>query len=221
MNLRFLLKKEQEQCLAEEKANSATHATAGFVSIIGLIALLYQTLEYKNAWKTTGAIMYGLGNCFVYFSSTLYHGAVNVTLKRIFMRIDYIAIFFLIAASYTALFVVCFTGTSRIILISSVWGLAILGSVWKCLLLDRLRFISNIFYLALGWFGLVQNQAIATIVPSPGMAWLYTGGVLYSIGIFFYAFDHKIYFSHTVWHLFVIGGSLCHFILLKVYVLPY
>ncbi len=221
MNFRSLLKKEQAQCLTEEKANSATHAAGGILSIIGLSSLLYQALEYKNAWEITGAIVYGVGNCFVYFSSTFYHRAVNVTLKRILMRVDYIAIFFLIAASYTPLFVVCFTGSSRIILVSSVWILAILGSVWKCLLLDRFRFISNIFYLALGWFGLVQIQEIATIIPSLGMAWLYTGGALYTIGVFFYALDHKIYFSHTIWHLFVIGGSVCHFILLKVYVLSY
>ena len=197
--------------LGEEIANSVTHG-AGFVAFaIGLPLLVATAAERGDALQVLGCSVFATCLVLLYAASTIYHALPPSRAKRIFRVADHIAIYLVIAGSYTPFLLGVLRGPFGWTLCAVVWGLAALGILHKLLLGMRFPHLSTAFYLAMGWLAVVAIGPITHHVPSDGLAWLAAGGLLYTAGVVFYAWD-RLRYGHMVWHLFVLAGSACHFV---------
>jgi len=197
--------------LGEEIANSVTHG-AGFVAFaIGLPILVATAAERGDAMQVIGCSVFATCLVLLYAASTIYHALPPSRAKQIFRVADHIAIYLVIAGSYTPFLLGVLRGPFGWTLCAVVWGLAALGILHKLLLGMRFPHLSTAFYLAMGWLAVVAIGPITNHVPSDGLAWLAAGGLLYTAGVVFFAWD-RLRYGHMVWHLFVLAGSACHFI---------
>jgi hemolysin III len=197
--------------LGEEIANSVTHG-AGFVAFaIGLPILIATAAERGDTMQVIGCSVFATCLVLLYAASTIYHALPPSRAKQIFRVADHIAIYLVIAGSYTPFLLGVLRGPFGWTLCAVVWGLAALGILHKLLLGMRFPHLSTVFYLAMGWLAVVAIGPITNHVPSDGLAWLAAGGLLYTAGVVFFAWD-RLRYGHMVWHLFVLAGSACHFI---------
>ena len=208
------------QAIEEEIANGVTHGLGLLLSIAGLYALVVLTSAYGNAWHVVGCTIYGSSLVALYAVSTLYHSLPNPRWKVILRRIDHIAMFLLIAGTYTPFTLVNLRGPFGWTLFGLVWGLAVVGIVFKLVYGHRLEWLSLALYLTMGWICLIAAKPIIAVIPTAGLLWLLAGGLCYTAGTVFYAYDHAVRFFHTVWHLFVLAGSALHFGAVFYYVVP-
>ena len=197
--------------LGEEIANSVTHG-AGFVAfLIGLPILIATAAERGDAMQVIGCSVFATCLVLLYAASTIYHALPPSRAKQIFRVVDHIAIYLVIAGSYTPFLLGVLRGPFGWTLCAVVWGLAALGILHKLLLGMRFPHLSTAFYLGMGWLAVVAIGPITNHVPSDGLTWLAAGGLLYTAGVVFYAWD-RLRYGHMVWHLFVLAGSACHFV---------
>jgi hemolysin III len=154
-----------------------------------------------------------------YTISALYHSLRGERARYLFRILDHAGIYLVIAASYTPFTLVSLRAGSGWLLFGVVWALAIGGMVFKSLMTHRLRFLAPVFYLALGWLIVVDIDGLLRTVPAGGVAYLAAGGLAYTVGVLFYAID-RIPYNHAIWHLFVIAGSVCHYLAVLWYVVP-
>ena len=203
----------------EEIASSITHGIGIFFSFIALIVMLYNAWNYGDAWSVAGALVFGVGLILTYTSSTLYHSFRKEKLKTLFRTFDHISIFILIAATYTPLTLISLRGSWGWSIFAVVWGLALFGIIVECTSLRRFRLASVLLYLGMGWTIVVAAKPLMAMVERGGMILLLIGGLSYTFGCVFYAWK-KLPYNHAIWHLFVIGGSCCHFFAILFYVLP-
>jgi len=205
--------------LGEEIANSVTHG-AGFVAFaIGLPILIATAAQRGDAMQVIGCSVFAICLVLLYAASTIYHALPPSRAKQIFRVVDHIAIYLVIAGSYTPFLLGVLRGPFGWTLCAVVWGLAALGILHKLLLGMRFPHLSTAFYLAMGWLAVVAIGPITHHVPSDGLAWLAAGGLLYTAGVVFYAWE-RLRYGHTVWHLFVLAGSACHFVAVLNYATP-
>jgi len=199
---------------AEELAAWLTHGVGLVASVAGGGALVWL------AWRLPGgARLPGLGAVAVYAgsllllyaASTAYHAVRRPDLKELLRLLDHCAIFLLIAGTYTPVAILGLGLRRGAPLLAVVWGVAVVGIVFKLRFMGRFPILSPIFYLAMGWTGVFALRPLLGTVGPGVVAWLAVGGVVYTLGVAFYAWK-KLPFNHTVWHLFVLGGSVCHFV---------
>lgn len=210
-----------------EPVNSLTHFVGILLSIAGLVALI--VLSAGEPWRTVSFAIYGFALVLLYTASTLLHalrvGAKSLRWLRTF---DHAAIFILIAGSYTPITLVTLQqgkATWGWVLFGLVWGVALLGVVFKLVWLEAPRWLSTALYLLMGWLALVAIVPIVQTLPLGGVVWLVLGGLFYSVGAVIYGLKKPDWFPgllgyHELWHLFVLAGSACHFVMMLLYVLP-
>jgi hemolysin III len=195
---------------AEEIANSVTHGIGLLLSIAGFAVLLVLAILRGTAWQIAGCTVYGASLVCLYAASTLYHLALSPKLKRALKMLDHSAIYLLIAGTYTPFLLLNLRGPWGWSLFAVIWGLAFLGILFKLWFVDRFEHGSTGVYVAMGWLVVVAAKPILAQVPLETVAWLVAGGILYSGGVVFYV-SKRLPYSHAVWHLFVLGGSACHY----------
>ncbi len=204
----------------EEIANSVTHGVGLLLSIAGLVILIVLAAPPSaGACRVVSFSIYGSSMILLYAASTFYHSFPQERVKNIFKIIDHSAIYLLIAGTYTPFTLVLLRGAWGWSLFGTIWGLALAGIIFKVLFVKKFKVLSVIIYLIMGWLVLIAIVPLVKNIPSGGLGWLVAGGVLYSLGVIFYSWN-RFRFHHSVWHLFVLGGSICHFLAILFYVLP-
>jgi len=194
----------------EEFANSITHGLGVVLSVIGLFCLLYYNNSNNDIWRTVAFSIYGSSLILLYLSSTLYHSSRDSKLKKIFKRFDHSAIFLLIAGTYTPIVLIALRDTWVIYLFILIWIMAVFGITGEFLFTKKLKSLELIMYIAMGWMAIIAIKPLLSL-PIQSFYWIIIGGITYSIGVIFYKWE-SLPFSHTIWHLFVLGGSISHFI---------
>lgn len=202
---------------AGERFNSITHLVGAVLAVAGAAALITSASLKGDPWRIVGFSVYGAMLVALYLASTLYH-ALRGRAKAVFQKLDHCSIYLLIAGSYTPFALVSLHGAWGWSLLGVVWSLAALGIVQEIWLARGARVLSLVIYVLMGWLALVAVVPLWQALGPAGFAWLAAGGALYTLGIAFYANDHRLRHAHGIWHLFVLGGSACHFFTLLLYV---
>ena len=205
--------------VVEELANSITHGIGLALSVVGLVALVVLSIVRGNAWHIVGCTTFGVTLVLLYAASTMYHTFHAPRLKRILKVFDHTAIFLLIAGTYTPFTLVNLRGFWGWVLFALVWGLCVFGIVWKLFHAERFPIVTTLLYIAMGWVVLIAVKPLLAAVPLSGIVWLLAGGLCYTVGVLFYAVK-RVPYNHAIWHVFVMGGSICHYFAVMFYVLP-
>ena len=197
------------QSLGEEIANSVSHAVALLAALVAL-PFLFAPARNLSAAGFAGTLVFAATMVLLYVTSTLYHGLPDGRAKRVFLKLDYGAIYLFIAGSYTPFALGATAGTWCYLLFALVWLLAALGVVLKTF--ERLThpWLSTGLYLAMGWLVLIAAVPLFRQMPLPSITWLIAGGLAYTVGVVFFVLDSRIRYSHAVWHGFVAAGTGCH-----------
>jgi hemolysin III len=200
----------RQPSLGEEIASSVTHGVALLASIAALLLLIVVGVARGDAWQVVGGSIFGATLIVLYAASTLYHALPHPRAKHVFRILDHSAIYLLIAGTYTPFALGALRGPWGWSLLALVWALAVLGIIAKSTMGFRFPRLSTAIYLLMGWLSLVAIKPLATHLGPAGMAWLLAGGLAYTAGVVFFAWE-RLRYSHMVWHLFVAAGSVCHF----------
>jgi len=208
-----------EETKGEELANSITHAVGIIFSVTALSVLVTFAGRMGDVWKILSFAIYGITMILMYFASTFYHAVRDPRIKKIFKMFDHSAIYLLIAGSYTPFCLVTLRGPWGWSIFGTVWGIAALGIVFKAFFTGRFRIASTLTYVIMGWIVVIAVKPIMESLPLEGLIWLLMGGISYTAGIIFYSWK-RLPFNHSIWHIFVLGGSALHFCTILLYVLP-
>ncbi|RMH00698.1 MAG: hemolysin III family protein [Chloroflexi bacterium] len=195
----------------EELMNFATHGVATGLSIVGTAVLLVLAFLYGTVWHIIGFSVYGISLISLYLASTLYHGSRQPRMKRILRVLDHAAVYLLIAGTYTPFVLISVRTWLGWLLLGVVWGLAILGVVYKIVMIHKFERLSTAVYVLMGWMGVVAFREALAALPTYVLVWIAAGGVFYTIGVIFYAW-RRLPYNHAIWHLFVVAGSVCHYV---------
>ena len=204
----------------EEAANVLIHGAGLGLSIAGLCVLVAAAARGGSAWHVVGSAVFGASLVILYLTSTLYHGLRGAHLKRVLRLLDHISIYILIAGSYTPFTLTVLRGALGWTLFGLVWGLAAAGIAVKAVFGFRYDVAATLGYILMGWLILIAIVPVVRALPAGGLALLGTGGGCYTLGIPFYFLDTRIRYFHSVWHLFVVAGSICHFFVVLLYLVP-
>lgn len=200
----------------EEIANAITHGIGVIFSIVALVLLVVFATKYKDAWYTVSYSIYGSTLIILYMCSTLYHSFTNEKVKKIFRKFDHSSIFLLIAGTYTPFTLTILRGKLGWSILGVIWVITIVGIVLKIVCFEKMEKVSTFLYIAMGWVIVVALKSIISSLPVKGIVLLIAGGLIYTVGCIFYAKD-KIPYNHAIWHVFVLGGSVCHFFSILLY----
>lgn len=210
-----------------EKFNTISHLITAIVAVPGLIYLVMLAAATSDPWKITSVSIYGATLLMLYISSTLCHGHSG-RYEKLFEKMDHLAIYFLIAGTYTPYMLVTLRGVWGWTIFGVVWILALMGilvDVWPRKPKDQdnekrdSRILQLIIYLAMGWLVLIPLSPLSEKLASNGLILLALGGVLYTVGVVFFVLSDRFKHAHGIWHLFVIGGSVSHYISISAYVI--
>lgn len=201
----------ESYAVGEEIVNSVTHGIGAALSVIGGIVLIIFAALYGDAWRIVSFSIYSVTLVILYLASTLYHSVRDLRLKRIFKILDHSCIYLLIAGTYTPFLLVSLRGPWGWTLLGVIWGLALVGIIFKIFSAQRFRRFVVLGYLLMGWLCVIAGRELLLRVPAEGLLWLALGGLLYTVGVLFYAW-RKLPYGHAIWHLFVLGGSICHYL---------
>ena len=203
--------------VGEEVAHAITHGIGLAAAIAGLVVLVVFAAATRDPWRITACAVYASTLVLLYGASTLYHALSATRARAVFRVLDHSAIFLLIAGTYTPFALVSLRGPWGWTLFGIVWGLAVLGIVAKAVFGTRWPILSTVIYVGMGWVVLVAVKPLVANVPPAAIAWLVAGGVAYTGGVVFYAWT-RLRYSHAIWHVFVLAGSLCHYVAVIRYV---
>ncbi len=201
----------RQQSLGEEIANSITHGIGAALSIAAFVLLVVFASKYGDIWRIVSFSIYGSTLFFLYLASTLYHSFTNRSVKRFFRILDHSSIYLLIAGTYTPVTLVSMRGPWGWTLFGLIWAMAIGGIIAKIFLIEKYEIVSTLLYVAMGWLIVIAFKPMLQMVPKDLIIWLFIGGLCYTLGLIFYACKKVPYF-HFIWHLFVLGGSISHFL---------
>lgn len=204
---------------AEEIANAVTHGIGTALSVAGLTLLVVLATLTGDPWRIVSFSIYGSTLIGLYLASTLYHSVPNPRAKYILKVLDHCAIYLLIAGTYTPILMLSLRGVWSWALMGIIWALAIVGIVLKVMFISRFERLSTFTYVAMGWLCIMAWGELSRSMPAGGIRWLIIGGVVYTAGVIFYCWD-RLPYNHAIWHGFVLGGSICHFLTMALYVLP-
>ena len=201
-----------------EKLNAWTHLLGAVTAAVGSVWLLVIACLDGSPQKIVSAAIYGVTLVLLYSVSTVYH-SVRGRPKVIMQKFDHLSIYLLIAGSYTPFCLVTLHGPWGWSLFGIVWGMAVIGMLQEIKPRSEARILSIVIYAVMGWIVLVAVKPLLAALGTAGFIWLATGGVMYTVGIIFFALDHRLRHAHGIWHLFVIAGSLLHFVAIAHYVI--
>jgi hemolysin III len=203
----------------EEVLNSLTHGIGLALSLGGVSVLVVLASLRGDAWHIVGCSIFGASLITLYTASTLYHGARREGSKKVLRAVDHVCIFLLIAGTYTPFVLTIFRGTWGWTMFGLVWAFAAVGILLKSGFMESRISQSVLPYVLMGWIGIMMIKPMLRLLPAGALVLLLGGGLVYSVGVIFYARD-KMPYSHAVWHLFVLAGSTCHYFAILFYVLP-
>jgi hemolysin III len=215
-----MLKTKLQNLTIEELANTVTHGFGLVLSVAGFVTLVVLAAYKDDGWYLASSILYGLSLVVLYAASTFYHGATSPELKKKLQIVDHCCIYLLIAGSYTPFTLVVLRSTIGQSLFIFVWAFALAGILMKVFFGKRFPVASVLSYLVMGWIGLVAVQPLFAALGLVPIALIVAGGVAYSIGVVFFAWE-SIRHHHAIWHVFVLTGSILHFLAVALYVIPY
>lgn len=195
---------------SEEIINALTHGLGIALSVAGLAILVTMAALHGDAWKVTASAIYGTSMVVLYSASTLYHSFQNPHIKKMLNMFDHISIYYLIAGTYTPFMLVNLRGPWGWAIFGIVWGCAIGGTILKLIYGQRFRKISTTLYLCMGWMIVIAAKPLVVNIETGGLILIAAGGLFYSLGVVFYKWK-SLPFSHAIWHMFVLGGTVCHF----------
>lgn len=201
----------------EELANALTHGLGALLSVAGSVLLVVTSSLHGDAWSVTSSAIFGATLLALYSTSTLYHSIPGVERKRLLRKFDHAAIFLLIAGTYTPFLLVSLRGVWGWSLFGVIWGLAVAGIALKFWLAGRFKVVSTALYVAMGWLVVIALRPMLQSVPPGGLWLLLAGGLCYTGGTVFYLWKN-LPFSHAVWHVWVLAGSICHWAAVYFYV---
>lgn len=196
--------------LGEEIANSVTHGVGLALSLAALPILVVSAVRHGDAARVTAFAIFGSTLVALYAASTLYHSIPHPRARPVLRAIDHSAIYLLIAGTYTPFALGALRHDWGIPLLVAIWSLALAGIACRTLLGPRFHRVSVALYVVMGWMVVLAIRPMIAHIAAPGLAWLFAGGLFYTGGVAFYVWK-RLPYGHMVWHLFVLGGSLCHF----------
>ena len=202
---------EREETLSEEIASALTHGLGAAAALAGGAVLITLAALYGDGWQLSAAIVFGITLLLLYVASTLYHAIQHPVTKGRLKIFDHCAIYLLIAGTYTPFTLIGLRDTVGWWLFGTIWALAFFGVVFKLFYTGRFQLISTIVYIAMGWLIVVAAKPAMKALDPWTFGWLLGGGVAYTLGTFFYH-RPKMPYSHAIWHMFVIAGSVCHYV---------
>ncbi|MEP5253431.1 MAG: hemolysin III family protein [Winogradskyella arenosi] len=205
------------QTKREELLNAWTHGIGALLGVVALVLLLFNA-DKLTPWSVFSVIVYGLSIIILFLASTLYHAVEDEQRKYYFRIVDHISIYVLIAGTYTPVLLLVLPDSLGWLLFYTVWGIAAFGVILKLFFTGRFEIFSTLLYLVMGWLIVFDFSNLSIEMGSDGILWLFAGGLFYTVGIIFYAIN-KIPYNHVIWHLFVLGGAICHFFMVYWYVL--
>jgi len=203
----------------EEIANSLTHGLGVLAAISGLVALLLRAVRLNDPRTLAGFLIYGISLILLFLASTLYHAIPQPKVKSIFRIIDHGSIYILIAGTYTPFTLVSLYGSLGWSLFGAIWGLALGGILFNSLFLDRFPRLESVTYVLMGWLSVIVIRQLYFSIGLSGILLLILGGLVYTLGIIFYKYEEFPY-NHAIWHLFVLGGGSCHFLVVYFFIYP-
>jgi hemolysin III len=214
---------KREFSRAEELANAISHLTGTVLAIAGLILMLIYAVSKGNAWHIISTAVFGSSMIILYLSSTFTHWLKPGKAKDVFFNLDQIAIYLLIAGTYTPVTLVAIKGVYGWIMFGIEWGIAIAGIISRVGRPNRynegIKLFNVILYALMGCLFLFFILPVLRTIPTPAIIWIFIGGAFYMLGIFFFRFT-RFRYHHLIWHLFVLAGSISHFIAIFFYILP-
>jgi hemolysin III len=203
-----------------ELLNSISHGVGFALAIAALVIMVVFAAIHGSARHVVGTTVFGSTLVLLYAMSTLYHALRGPRVKKVFRILDHSAIYLLIAGTYTPFCLTVLRGGWGWSLFGVVWGLAVLGVVFKSVFGPRYEILSTVVYLVMGWLALIAILPLWRALPLWGNIWLFGGGLFYTLGTAFYAWE-RLPYNHVIWHLFVIAGSSCHVVAVMTYVIPW
>lgn len=204
----------KQYSIKEEIANSITHGVGIVFSIVALTILLVYSIWNRSTIAIIGFSIYGVCSIMLYVSSTLYHSFQQEKIKKIFRVFDHSSIFLYIAGTYTPVTLIAMRGYWRVGILVAIWCIATIGVVFKIVTynkFEKFKVVSLALYILMGWLVVVAIRPMIQMVPVGFLLWLLAGGVAYTLGTIFYAVK-KIPYNHAIWHIFVLTGSVIHFL---------
>lgn len=203
-----------------EKFNSFTHLLGTVFALMGFGALLAIGWMLNDGVILLSFSLFGLTLVLLYSASSLYHSIQSPKLKSVFQVVDHIAIYLLIAGTYTPFMLVSLGEGNGPRMLSWIWGLALLGGILELIKPPGLKVVQVAIYLGMGWLCTLEFDALKLALSDQGMTWMFAGGVAYTAGVVFYVLDKlkRLTHAHGIWHLFVLMGSFCHFVCIALYV---
>jgi len=208
-----------EHHVRHEIASALTHGVGAVAALAGSAVLITLAALHGDAWQLGASIVFGITLLLLYVASTLYHSAKHPVAKARLKVFDHCAIYLLIAGTYTPFTLIALRGPWGWGLFIAIWSLAIGGVVFKLFYTGRFKRLSTLIYIAMGWLIIVAIKPMLTSLDAWTLGWLLAGGLFYTLGTYFYHRE-SIPYSHAIWHLFVIAGSVCHFVAVTAQVLP-
>ena len=203
-----------------EKLNSITHLVGAALALVGFGSLVTIGIQEHSTRLLVGFVVFGFTLILLYTMSTLYHSFHPPKLKKIFQKLDHVSIYLLIAGTYTPYMLVSLHDRDGAFILALIWLMAVTGLLLDILVRNRIEWLQILIYLVMGWLCALSYSDLQATLPYAGLAWLTAGGIAYTVGILFYVLDNRTRLAHAhgIWHLFVLSGSICHFISIAVYV---
>lgn len=204
---------------AEERINIGSHIFGFVLSIVASVLLVRHASISGNAWHIVSFSIFGVSLMVLFAGSSIYHSAQKPSFRRKMRVVDHAAIYVLIAGTYTPFTLVTLNGTIGWTLFGITWGMAVIGIVLKLFFTGRFSMVSTLMYVCMGWIIVFAIKPLINNLPSEGLYWLVAGGIAYTTGAILYGIK-KIRFNHAIFHVFVLVGAACHFIVVYFYILP-
>ena len=205
------------QTKLEEQLNALTHGIGAALGIAALVLLIVY-VDQTKPWGLFSVVVYGISIVILFLASTFYHAVKGEKRKHYFRIVDHVSIYLLIAGTYTPVLLIALIHSLGWTLFWTVWGIAVFGVVLKLFFTGKFEVFSTLLYLVMGWLIIFDFSNVSEALGSNGILWLFAGGLFYTVGIIFYAIQ-KIPYNHVIWHLFVLGGAICHFFMIFYHVI--
>ncbi len=208
----------KEQSNLEEWFNFMSHGITGVTAIGGMVVLIVFGAQSDKDWSLFSALFYGVSLVLLYTFSTIYHALRHRTAKHVFNILDHCGIYLLIAGTYTPVLLITIGGTVGWTFFAIQWGMAVIGIILKVFYTGKFKIISTLMYAFMGWIIVFKIDLVRALMPDPAFWLLAAGGLAYTIGIVFYIIDYRMKMAHFIWHLFVMAGSILHFLMMVLYI---